>query len=61
MHYAITHGGPEPVLPGRPLPDGIDRRHYVERVMRPIADAILSLLGHDFDEALGAPRQLGLF
>ena len=38
----------------------IDRAHYVERVLRPIADAILAQLGQSFDEALGAPRQLSL-
>ena len=44
-----------------PLPGGIDHAHYVERVLRPVADAILVPLGHSFDEALGQPRQLGLF
>jgi DNA polymerase-2 len=60
IQYVITADGPEPVLPGRPLPRGIDRRHYVERVLRPVADAILSEVGQSFDEALGAPRQLKL-
>jgi DNA polymerase-2 len=60
IRYVITRDGPEPVLPGRPLPAGIDRAHYVERVLRPIADAILPELGHDFDEAIGKPRQLQL-
>ena len=46
---------------GRELPDAIDRRHYVERVLRPIADAILPHVGHDFDEAVGEPHQLNLF
>jgi len=60
VRYVITGAGPEPVLPGRGLPGGIDRRHYVERVLRPVAEAILQPLGHDFDEALGQPRQLPL-
>jgi DNA polymerase-2 len=60
IRYVITRDGPEPVLPGRPLPAGIDRRHYVERVLRPVADGILSETGQRFDEALGVPQQLKL-
>ena len=60
VRYAITRNGPEPVVPGRPLPEGIDREHAVEKVLRPVADAILRELGRDFDEALGLPRQLTL-
>jgi DNA polymerase-2 len=60
IRYVITQTGPEPVLPGRPLPPGIDRRHYIEKVLRPVADAILPEIGHSFDEALGKPQQLTL-
>ncbi len=56
VRYVITTLGPEPVLPGRPLPAGIDRRHSVETVLRPIADAVLAELGTSFDEALGRAR-----
>jgi DNA polymerase-2 len=60
IHYVITLNGPEPVLPGRPLPAGIDRRHYLEKVLRPVAEGILSEIGQSFDEALGVPQQLPL-
>ncbi len=60
IRYVITATGPEPVVPGRPLPGGIDRPHYVEHVVRPLADAILAELGQDLDDALGAPKQLDL-
>jgi DNA polymerase-2 len=60
VRYVIARSGPEPVLPGRPPPPEIDREHYVEKVLRPIADAILRELGRDFDEALDLPRQLTL-
>ena len=60
VRYLVTHSGPEPVLPDRPLPADIDREHYVEKVLRPIADAILPHVGESFDEALGRPRQLSL-
>jgi DNA polymerase-2 len=60
VRYVITATGPEPVLPGRPHPPGIDRAYYVEHVLRPVAESILSVLGRDFDEALDRPRQLPL-
>ncbi len=60
VRYLITANGPEPVLPKQPLPPGIDHRHYVERVLRPLADSILSAIGRDFDEVLDQPHQLPL-
>ncbi len=60
VRYVIAATGPEPVLPGRPLPARIDREHYVEKVLRPIADAVLPHTGESFDQALGRPRQLTL-
>jgi DNA polymerase-2 len=60
IRYVITRSGPEPVLPGRPLPPAIEHSHYVEKVVRPVADSILEVLGSSFDEALGAPQQLSL-
>jgi DNA polymerase-2 len=60
VRYVISAGGPEPVFPGRPLPADIDHQHYLERVIRPVADAILCHLGQSFDEALDQPRQLSL-
>jgi DNA polymerase-2 len=60
VRYVICRSGPEPVVPGRPLPADIDRSHYIERVLRPVADAILSELDSSFDEAMGEPRQLSL-
>jgi len=60
VRYVVTASGPEPVLPGRPLPPAIDHGHYVERVLRPVAEAILSPLELHFDDALDRPRQLSL-
>ena len=61
IRYVITHTGPEPVFPGRELPPGIDHRHYLDKVLRPIADAVLVHLDRSFDEAMGHPRQMKLF
>ncbi len=60
VRYVITHDGPEPVFPGRALPEKLDRHHTIDHVLRPIADAILSHLGSSFDEAADQPRQLPL-
>jgi DNA polymerase-2 len=60
IRYVITPAGPEPVWPGHPLPAPIDYGHYLERVLRPIADQILEPLGLCFDEAMGMPRQMSL-
>ncbi|MBY0280075.1 DNA polymerase II [Candidatus Binatia bacterium] len=61
IRYVITRSGPEPVLPGHPLPRDVDREHALERILRPVADAILPELGQSFDEALGRLRQLEMF
>jgi DNA polymerase-2 len=60
VRYVIADTGPEPVAPGTAPPPNLDRRHYVERVLRPIADAILPFVDREFDEALDIPRQMSL-
>jgi DNA polymerase-2 len=60
VRYVLTHHGPEPILPGDPIPPGIDHVHYVEKVLRPVAEAILAPQGLGFDEVLGDPQQLAL-
>jgi DNA polymerase-2 len=56
VRYVLTTAGPEPVLPGGPLPVDIDRVHYLEHVLQPLAQAILDELGERFDEAIGRPK-----
>jgi len=60
VRYVLTRSGPEPVVPGRPFPAAIDHAHYVEKVIAPVADAILEVTGSSFDAAMGAPQQLEL-
>jgi hypothetical protein len=48
------------VLDETELPPDLDRAHYLEKVVRPIAESILVQLGESFDEIIGAPRQLSL-
>jgi DNA polymerase-2 len=60
IHYWISQTGPEPWVAGTIPPERVDRKHYLERVLRPIAEAILSELGSSFSEALGEGQQLSL-
>ncbi|MDG3088322.1 DNA polymerase II [Vibrio hannami] len=56
VEYMITVNGPEPAE-YRQSP--IDYQHYIDKQLKPVADAILPFIGLDF-ESLNAP-QLGLF
>jgi DNA polymerase-2 len=60
IHYLITTEGPEPLMGFDPENMTIDRAHYVQKVLRPVAEAILSEVGSSFSEALGEPQQLDL-
>jgi DNA polymerase-2 len=60
IRYVITATGAEPVALGRPLPPRIDHAHYVEKVLRPVAESILEDLGTSWSAALGEPLQLSL-
>lgn len=60
IRYVITQTGPEPIPLGEPMPDGIDRKHYLDKVLRPVADAILVEVDRSFADALGEGRQLTL-
>ena len=54
--YLITVAGPEPLETRR---SAIDYDHYIQRQLRPVADAILPFVGDDFSALI--ERQLGLF
>ncbi|MGX9520057.1 DNA polymerase II [Vibrio mediterranei] len=56
IEYVITLNGPEPVEYQR---SPIDYQHYIDKQLRPIAEAILPFIGQNFDD-LSAP-QMGLF
>ncbi len=57
--YVVTRAGPEAVGETTAPPD---YEHYVAQQLRPLADAILRFLGsRDFDDVIGARRQLSLF
>jgi DNA polymerase II len=56
--YVMTTAGPEP-LDARS--GELDREHYLDRQIRPVAEPVLHSLGLDFDRVIGDDRQLGLF
>lgn len=57
--YIMTKHGPEPVNARTAPPD---HDHYITKELRPIADSILRLVSNrDFDDIVGAPKQLSLF
>ncbi|WCE28503.1 DNA polymerase II [Vibrio sp. SCSIO 43137] len=56
IEYVITLNGPEPLEYRK---SAIDYQHYIDKQLKPVADAILPFIGLDFD-SLNAP-QLGLF
>lgn len=58
VEYLVTTAGPEP-LSAREHP--IDHEHYVEKQLRPVAEPLVELLGLEWDDLVGRPRQLGLF
>ena len=56
--YVMTTAGPEPVSDVR---HPLDREHYIERQVRPVAEPVLALRGTSFDRVQGQPRQIDLF
>ncbi|MGR5222619.1 DNA polymerase II [Vibrio parahaemolyticus] len=56
IEYVITINGPEPKEYQR---SPIDYQHYIDKQLRPVAEAILPFIGQNFDD-LSAP-QMGLF
>jgi DNA polymerase II len=55
--YVMTTEGPQPV--GH-VTAPLDHEHYVEKQLRPIAEAILVHVGKNFDDIAGKGSQLGL-
>ncbi len=58
VSYVISTAGPEPT-DNRQHP--LDREHYVQKQVRPVADPVLLALGLDFDQVVGDQRQFDLY
>ncbi|HET7925197.1 MAG TPA: DNA polymerase domain-containing protein, partial [Rhodanobacteraceae bacterium] len=58
ISYVMTTAGAEP-LDNHQHP--LDREHYVEKQVRPVAEPVLETLDLDFERAIGDRRQADLF
>jgi DNA polymerase-2 len=58
VSYLITTAGPQPAEGPR---DPLDYEHYLDKQVRAVAEPVLTLLGMDFGEVIGARKQLPLF
>ncbi len=54
----MTTAGPEPM---DNVQHPIDREHYVEKQIRPVAEPVLETLGLDFEQVIGDSRQIDLY
>jgi DNA polymerase-2 len=51
----MTTAGPEPL---DNVQHPLDREHYVDKQIRPVAEPVLGTLGLDFDQVVGNSRQI---
>ena len=58
ISYVMTTGGPEPT---DNVQHPLDREHYVEKQVRPVAEPVLDALGLDFELTVGDQGQLRMF
>jgi DNA polymerase-2 len=57
IRYVMTIAGPEPA---DEVQNALDREHYVQKQVRPVAEPVLATLGLDFEHVIGDERQLDL-
>jgi DNA polymerase-2 len=57
IKYVVTTAGPEPV---DNVQHPLDREHYIEKQIKPVAEPVLSTLGLDFERVIGDSRQIDL-
>ena len=58
ISYVMTRSGPEPL---DNITAELDREHYVQKQVRPVAEPVLDTFGLSFEQAIGDDRQLELF
>jgi DNA polymerase-2 len=58
ISYVMTTAGPEPM---DNVQHPIDREHYVDKQVRPVAEPVLDTLGLDFELTVGDQGQLRMF
>lgn len=57
IRYVVTMAGAEPL---DNLKHPLDREHYVEKQVKPVAEPVLETLGLDFERVIGDARQFDL-
>lgn len=57
ISYVMTTAGPEPI---DHIVHPLDREHYVDKQIKPVAEPVLTALGLRFERAIGDDRQLTL-
>jgi DNA polymerase-2 len=58
VSYVMTVGGPEPI---DNVQHPLDREHYVQKQVKPVAEPVLATLGLEFERVIGDSRQLDLY
>jgi DNA polymerase II len=58
ISYVMTLAGAEPLDNIR---HSLDREHYIEKQIRPVAEPVLATLGLDFERVIGDNRQFDLY
>lgn len=58
ISYVMTTDGPEPI---DNVQHPIDREHYVQKQVKPVAEPVLAVLDLRFEQAIGDERQLEMF
>jgi len=58
ISYVMTTAGPEPI---DNVQHPLDREHYVDKQVRPVAEPVLATLGLDFERAIGDSKQIELY
>jgi DNA polymerase-2 len=58
VSYVITKDGPEPI---DNILHEVDREHYVDKQIRPVAEPVLNALGLEFAQVIGDDTQISLF
>ena len=58
ISYVMTVAGAEPL---DNISHALDREHYVEKQIRPVAEPVLATLGLDFERVIGDNRQFDLY
>ena len=58
ISYVMTTDGAEPV--GR-ITHAIDREHYIDKQIKPVAEPVLAVMGQDFDQVIGDHQQFDFY